>query len=928
MLRDPVAWLRISPYLDQALDLEIDARGPWLSDLARTQPELANTVSDLLSDIEALHARGFLADSPLPATRLDTLMPVLEDMVQRRVAADTPGLVGNGRDIVEGAVLGPYRLVREIGHGGMSSVWLAERIDGQFKREVALKMPFAGPLQARMAERFQREREILATLTHPNIARLYDAGVSGSGQAYLAMEYVSGMPLTHYCDGAALSIRERLRIFLQVLEAVEFAHAQFVLHRDLKPTNILVTQEGRVVLLDFGIAKLLSQEVMPESPLTEMAAHILTPDYASPEQIARSPLGTTSDVYSLGVVLYELVTGIRPFGRSRESHRELEEAILKRDPSRPSQVPFVAEAVLARVSTPRKLAQLLKGDLDTIILKTLKKAPAERYRSVDAFAQDIENYLGSLPVTARPDSAWYRLRRFASRYTWHVTAATVAVLAILFGGATAFWQARSAAHERDRAVALASRDKAINDFTAMLIGEAASSEQPVTVKEMLANSERLALAGTVGNNDDRAAILGTLANLHTAAGDAGKTDQVLQSAIGLLGPSSDAGLRGRLICEHANQLSIMGKIDAGLELGSQELKRLQSDPQNAAVCLESLSHIAQQAGDSKGTLRYATLALERLHESPLKAPADEAIVLGSIAYGHYQQGHHREANHYYELAFQKFTEAGRQRSPDATVILNNWAQVSTASGAPKRALEMYDEVLGRVRQRDPNSRLPPVLVYNKARVLEAIGRYPEARLNYEQGRDLAAQSKDLFYEGGCLLGLASIAEQSGQAALASQYLDEEAQLLGSALAKQGPMRAVRARIQSKLDLAAGRLDEARAQVDLQRAIYAKMGRPSLVAAASTVEVDLLAGDAPAAVTHARAGLAIATFLQGDLAYSNLTGVAWLMLGQALQAHGELEQARKAFESAVAHLSNTVDADHPQLVRARQLLAASVEATAR
>ena len=932
MLNDPVAWLRISPYLDQALDLESDARGPWLNDLARTQPELASTVSDLLSEIEGLNAGGFMANSLLPSTRLDTLMPVLEKMMQQRVAADATGWaahgLGDGRlPIAGGAVLGSYRLIREIGHGGMSSVWLAERIDGQFNREVALKMPFAGPRRAQVAERFQREREILATLTHPNIARLYDAGVSGSGQAYLAMEYVSGMPLTHYCDSARLPVRERLRIFLQVLDAVEFAHAQFVLHRDLKPSNILVTQQGRVVLLDFGVAKLLSQEAMPEAPLTEMAAYILTPDYASPEQIARRALGTTSDVYSLGVVLYELLTGTRPFAGLYASQRDFEEAIIKRDPSRPSQVPFTAEAALVRASTPRKLTQLLKGDLDTIVLKTLKKAPVERYRSVDALAQDLKNYLGSLPVTARPDSAWYRLRRFASRYTWHVVAATAALLAIVVVGATALWQARSAAHERDRAWTLVSRDKAINDFTATLIGEAASSEQPVTVKEMLARSERLALAGSVGGSEDRAAILGTLANLHVSVGDAGKAEELLRDAIALLANSSDPGLRSRLVCDHANQMSIMGKIDAAREVASLELEKLNSDPQSAVVCLESLSHISQQAGDSKGTLRYATLALDRLHDSPLKAPADEAILLGSIAYGHYLQGHQREANHYYKLAFEKFTEAGRQRSADATVTLNNWALVNTASGAPKRALQMYDEVLGRVRQRDPNSRVPPVLVYNRARMLESIGRFAEARLNYEQGRDLAAQSKDLFYEGGCLLGLASIAEQSGQTVLAAQYLDQEAQLLGPSLSQNRSIFAIRLRIQGRLAMAAGRLDEARARFDSVLAIYAQIGRPSPTAILSKVELELLAGATRAAVTDAQASLDIATSLQADLPYSNLTGLSWLMLGQALQAQDETGRARKAFESAVSNLSYTVDADQPQLVQARQLLASSERADA-
>ena len=329
----------------------------------------------------------------------------------------------------------------------MSSVWLAERSDGQLKREVALKLPLTGPRM--QVERFLRERDILAALTHPNIARLYDAGISEIGQPYLAMEYVAGTQLIDSCDERLLGIRERLRLFVQVMEAVQFAHAELVIHRDLKPSNILVTSDGRVVLLDFGIGKLLTEETAEETELTQMSGRLFTPGYASPEQIGGQPLTTASDIYSLGVVLYELLTGVRPYRLKYESRAALEEAILKEDLRRPSQNKFSPQVAAARGTSQRALARTLAGDLDTIVLKALKRNPQERYASVSAFAQDVINHLHKLPVSARPDSLWYRMGRFTARYKVPVAAASVALLALLAGSdgrdlASAFGGCRSA----------------------------------------------------------------------------------------------------------------------------------------------------------------------------------------------------------------------------------------------------------------------------------------------------------------------------------------------------------------------------------------------------------------------------------------------------------------------------------------------------
>jgi len=935
MSADPSAWARVAPYLDQAMDLELSERAGWLDQLGQTHPEIAQTVRTLLGEIETLNNKGYMERSPVHSTSLNALMPALEQMVHQRVGVESGDWLRSLPDFAQSMakeeqqqgfaaddMLGVYRLIREIGHGGMSTVWLAERADGHLKREVALKLPFAGPLRAQMVERFKRERDILATLTHPNIARLYDAGVSASGQSYLAMEYVHGFALTNYCDGARLSIRERLRLFLQVLAAVEFAHSQLVLHRDLKPSNILVTGEGRVVLLDFGIAKLLSQDVAPESRPTEMAARILTPDYASPEHIAGQMLSTTSDVYSLGVVLYELLAGVRPFGSKGESLRALEDAILTKDPPRPSQLEFAVEVADGRHTTPRKLAQILKGDLDTILLKALKKAPGERYISIGALAKDIENYLGNLPVSARPDSTWYRVRRFTARYKLQVTAATVALLAIIGGGAAAAWQAHAAAQQRDYAKMLASRDRATNEFMYALISEGAASRKPLTVAEILARSEKLAIADRGESKQNKAAILATIARLYGSTDNNIKALEMVERALTLLGDSEKSALRSTLTCDYAVLIAELGQFEAALPIITGEIVRAESDPQTAFHCLMNRSYIARRSGDTKGDLAYARRALQRFYQSPIQPLAEEASVLGEVAFGLYEQGDSGQASHYFELSLRKFTEAGSDKGTDATAIVDLWALMSSGTGAPKRALELYDRDLRAYAERDPGSGPPAAVVHNRARALEAIGRYTEARSAYEAALQSAIDMKTPDIQGACLLGLAYVAQQLGNRAGAADYLEAADALIGPSskgIAMTVSMRL--AVLQGKLAMLDGKPDQAVRLYDSVLDKHAK-NAPTITAALGKAEVKLLAGDAAAAVSNARTALEMAKSLQGTTQYSNFTGLSWLALGRALEAGGDHAKAREAFRASVENLSNTVDADHPELIKAREQLAAS------
>lgn len=415
----PEEWKQVFELLDRALDLPADERESWLAALELTRPQLHPALLELL----ARHAKHETGD----------FLQGLPKFTQVDIAPSARGLLKAGEEI------GPYRLLHEIGHGGMGSVWLAERADGQLKRAVALKLPHVG-WTGRLAEQMERERDILAALEHPNIARLYDAGFDASGRPFLAMEYVEGQPIDEYCRERQLGIDACLRLVLEVAKAVAHAHSKLVVHRDLKPSNVLVSADGSVRLLDFGIARLLAGDAVRE---TQLGSRALTPDYASPEQIRGDSIGTATDVYSLAVVCYELLTGSRPYRLPRGSAAELEQAIAEADP-------LPASAATADQGRKRRL----RGDLDAILNKALKKDPQERYTTIDAFAQDVGRHLGGLPVQARPDSRAYRFGRFITRHKTGTAASAAVVVAIVAGALVSIWQAGVAKEQARRAEAI------------------------------------------------------------------------------------------------------------------------------------------------------------------------------------------------------------------------------------------------------------------------------------------------------------------------------------------------------------------------------------------------------------------------------------------------------------------------------------------
>jgi serine/threonine protein kinase len=380
--------------VDEALEREPADRERWLTGLVVVDPDIVALVRQIL----------------LAANETEDTLPGTCELVARHLAAV------NGDDAAPGTHCGPYRLRRRLGHGGMGEVWLAERADDRVAPHVALKLVHQSVMSSVGSARVDRERSILAGLDHPHIARLLDAGFADDGRPYLALEYVDGTPLTEWCDRQRCTIGERLGVFEQVASAVQYAHANLVVHRDLKPANIFVTWDGQVKLLDFGIARLLQDGEAPVTPLTRAAGRPLTLAYASPEQIAGLPMTAASDVYSLGVVLYELLCGVRPYRLERETAAAIEAAILSADPIRPSQSAITDHIAAARAMTPNELRELLARDLDVVLAKALAKNPAERYATVDAFALDLTGSVrrGARSL-ARVQTPWRRFTRSVSR---------------------------------------------------------------------------------------------------------------------------------------------------------------------------------------------------------------------------------------------------------------------------------------------------------------------------------------------------------------------------------------------------------------------------------------------------------------------------------------------------------------------------------
>ncbi len=594
MNRTPVAdWQQLSALYELADTLDPGSLEAWLAQLRQQAHPLLPQLEQMLAARLQIQRNGFLGALP----RLPTV--------------PEPRAV----EWQHGSRIGPYRLLRKIGSGGMADVWLAQRDDGAFQRRVAIKLPFrhrSSDALDSFAQRFDRERDILASLNHPHIAGLHDAGVTSRGQPWLALEYVEGQTLTTWCDARHLSVEARVRLFRQVLLAVQHAHANLVIHRDLKPGNMLVTAQGEVRLLDFGIAKLMEPEggALVETELTRLAGRPMTPQYAAPEQLMGQPLTTACDVYSLGVVLYELLCGERPYELKVESAAQLEQAILDMEPRAPSRRALTESTAMARGTSSPLLRKQLASDLDAIVLRALAKQPAQRYASVEALGADLDRWLGGEAVEARAPSTVYRVGKFVRRHTLSVSLGVGAVVALVATTAVAVVMGLQAREDSARAVA--ARDFMLNIF--QRADQEKSRGADVTARDLLEVGRKDVLKRLVGQPKLQAELLKGVAKIQSDMGEYATAESTYAELVKIYLTLHQPREAAFALADHAeNAIQMSNPSLAAHRL--EQAEAVQGRPRNDAELNARLDGvrgwIALNRGDASGA--RAMLRTSRLH---------------------------------------------------------------------------------------------------------------------------------------------------------------------------------------------------------------------------------------------------------------------------------------------------------------------------
>ena len=598
-------WQQVEALFEAALAQPQETRRAFLEEARPSDPDLCREVLSLLD----------VADTTGPLDRL---------------AAELMPPQSSEGEHTEGQRIGPYRVERELGHGGMGTVYLAARDDGQFEQHVALKVVREGLDSPALRARFLHERQTLARLQHPGIARLLDGGLDTDGRPFFAMEVVEGERLDRYCDTHHLDLKQRLHLFGEVCEAVHYAHQNLVVHRDLKPSNILITTNGdsipHVKLLDFGVAKLLGHDGGEAQTQTGLRA--MTPEYAAPEQVRGGAITTAADVYSLGVVLYELLTGRRPYNVHALSPAELEQVICESEPPRPSTIVTRAEAAggdgqaasltpeavsVARATEPDTLARRLAGDLDTIVLKALAKEPERRYASAEAFLEDIKRHLAGLPVQARPATPGYRIRSFVRRHRVGVAAATLVVFSLVGGVIGMAWQARRATAERDRARAVATF---MEDLFAAADPYAPERLDTLQVRDFLDRGATQVREELTDEPLVQAQLLHTLGHSYAGQGLPDEAESLLREAVALrrthLGDeapeTTESLLRLALVLRTQQQFEEAGQL--GQEVLAVRQRRYGEDDVRMAEVFSLLGQVAEGEGNSADAQRWHRDALE------------------------------------------------------------------------------------------------------------------------------------------------------------------------------------------------------------------------------------------------------------------------------------------------------------------------------
>ncbi|MGH7597757.1 MAG: tetratricopeptide repeat protein [bacterium] len=651
---------------------------------------------------------------------------------------------------LEGKLIGAYRLVREIGAGGMGTVYLAERADGQFQQNVALKLIKLGLGSEEILKRFQSERQILARLQHPNIARLLDGGLAADGRPFFTMEFVEGKPIDQYCDRHRLAVGKRLELFRTVCAAVQYAHRNLVVHRDLKPGNILVTEDGTVMLLDFGIAKLLSagDDAPALTTLTQIGQRVMTPEYASPEQVRGEPITTASDVYSLGVILYELLSGHRPYQLANRSPAEMEKLISTTEPKKPSTAVNVSDKAettataaigLARNTQPEKLRRQLAGDLDNICLMALRKEPERRYHSVELFLQDLTRHLQGLPVAARPSTVGYRAQKFVHRHKLGV--AMAAMLVFLISGLIGFYT-RRLANERDRAQLEARKVAQVAAFLSDLFKISDPTEargRTITARELLDRGAARVEKELAQQPRVQATMMQVIGTVYESLAQYETADSLLAKAL-----TRQRRLYGETHPDIASTLRMLGEVklalgkpDTAEMLQRQALavrrKIFGNEHEEIAQSLSSLGKLLYEKGDLDGSEAATREALVIRRKLFSEEHAGVALCLNDLGWLMYEKSNHTAADSLHRQALAIRRKLFGEEYPDVAESENNLGATLYAKGnfaaadsLFRRALEKRRKLLG---EEHP---LTTFSLINLAVVLEEKREYDEAERAYRQ----------------------------------------------------------------------------------------------------------------------------------------------------------------------------------------------------
>lgn len=901
----PDRWREISPYLDQVLSLSEGERTAWLAAFRTEKSDLADLLERLLEEHRAAAQEHFLErEPPRPTSE----------------ASST------------GEIVGVYKLISPIGEGGMGNVWLADRVDGRFERQVAVKFLNFAVASQTAAERFKREGRILGQLVHPHIAELIDAGVTPKGEPYLVLEYVDGKQIDEYCDEHTLGVDARIALFLDVLGAVAHAHANLVVHRDIKPSNVLVSSKGDAKLLDFGIAKFLAEDTNSSAAtmLTLEGGGALTPLFAAPEQVSGGAISTATDTYGLGVLLYVLLTGVHPAGRGPHSPADLLKSITEVDAPPASQAvesPNGTAPAERRNTTPEKLHRRLQGDLDTIVAKTLKKNPRERYTSVAALEDDLRRFLRHEPISARPDTVGYRVATFVRRNRPAVALAAIAILAVIAGVTGTLLQARTARKQRDFALHQLARAEAVNDLDGYVLSNAAPSGKPFTVNDLLAGAEHI-VRRQQGDDTTRAEMLISIGRQYTVQDEYQKARSLLEEAYALSRKVPELTTRARAACGLGQVLSRTGDTARGDALFHQGFNELPDDPLyvvERVTCLLRGSEIASNSGQQGEALARAETAQRLLVQSSFRTDPMQLDALISLAGAYDDIGDRGRANEAYQKAVAQLVVLGRDDTQMARILFNNWGIMLQLAGRPLDAERALRHTIEISRDGSPDGSASPATIGNYGVSLYELGRLDEAADYTERAYAKAKKAGDDISMSQDLFHRARIYRARGEVARAEEMLTEVEPRLRQKLPPRHIAfaileleRGLNAQARGDLSGAIKHLDES---LEMMETLASKGREPTDYEGKTLVKRSGIALQL-GRTEDARADASRALPLLGKAclpgSYSADVGRAYLALGQALRAEGRFDEAQSAFQSAEAHLADALGPDHPDARAAHKL----------